>query len=197
MLEESSAFELRPTGIAGSARPHRRVSTVGRGATRRLSIARLKRRVVTGPTIARRGNERCCVFGAMVAPRMNPPRHDTPAPPPSSDVVVPLRPKPPAYPAVSSPTRPVIIEQDVIDYLVKVPLEQRWRILSRVAMATASEEHVPPPPASAPPPPAAEQHSPSPPPPSMRPPMVVVPAPKAGAGAPRRPRTPRAAAEAA
>jgi hypothetical protein len=113
----------------------------------------------------------------MVAPRMNPPRHDSPvSPAPSSDVVVPLRPKPPAYPAVSTPNRPVIIEQDVIDYLVRVPLEQRWRILSRVAITTLHDEPMP---ASAPPP-AAEHPSPSPqtsPPPSVRQPMVVVPAP--------------------
>ncbi|HTQ43560.1 MAG TPA: hypothetical protein VMI75_12440, partial [Polyangiaceae bacterium] len=110
---------------------------------------------------------------------MTPPRHDSPVPPaPSSDVVVPLRPKPPAYPAISTPTRPVIIEQDVIDYLVKVPLEQRWRILSRVAIETLHDE--PTPASAAPPPPAAEHPSPASqtsPPPSVRPPMVVVPAP--------------------
>jgi hypothetical protein len=98
----------------------------------------------------------------MAAPHMSPPRTDTPVPPASGDVVVPLRPKPPAYPAISPVARPVIIEQDVIDYLVKVPLDQRWRILSRVAMATYDE----PAPASVAPPP--------PPPSSPRPQLELV-----------------------
>jgi hypothetical protein len=65
------------------------------------------------------------------------PSRATPLPPPSRTTVVPLRPKPPTFPAVSAVTRPIIIEEDVVEYLVKASLEQRWKILSRVAAATA------------------------------------------------------------
>ena len=102
----------------------------------------------------------------MAVPRVTPPRPDTIVPPvASNDVVVPIRPKPPASPVISNVMRPVIIEEDVIEYLVRAPVEQRWRILSRVALATHDELA----PASAAPPPGV--------PPAPRQPMVVVPAP--------------------
>lgn len=126
----------------------------------------------------------------MAMPHMTPPRPDSPVPPASSgDVVVPIRPKPPAFPAVSAPARPVIIEADVVDYLVKAPLEQRWRILQRVAMATWGDEPAPasaappppnvaapPPVVATPPPPVAERQSATPPPVSTHP-VVLVQAP--------------------
>jgi hypothetical protein len=51
--------------------------------------------------------------------------------------VVPIRPKPPAF--ASGLPHPVVIEEDIVEYLVKAPVEQRWRILSRVALATRDE----------------------------------------------------------
>ena len=49
-----------------------------------------------------------------------------------------IRPKPPAF-QTASITKPVIIEADVVEYLVKASAEQRWRILAQVAIATADE----------------------------------------------------------
>jgi hypothetical protein len=94
----------------------------------------------------------------MVARNPTPP---PPHPPTASANVVPIRPKPPAFPQLSVMARPVIIEEDVVEYLVKAPLERRWRILSRVAMATmdepapvaASPVAPPPPQPTVPPPP--------------------------------------------
>jgi hypothetical protein len=110
----------------------------------------------------------------MPASPITPPRPETPVPPRSSDVVVPIRPKPSAF------ARPIIIEEDVVEYLVRASVEQRWRILSRAAMATHEE----PAPASAPPPstersttmPPAPFPSSIPPPPKQ--PVEVVPAPE-------------------
>jgi GAF domain-containing protein len=50
-------------------------------------------------------------------------------------MVVAIRPKPLAFGAVG----PVIIEEDVVEYLAKASPEQRWRILSRVALETIDE----------------------------------------------------------
>jgi len=108
----------------------------------------------------------------MVAPNITPP-HSSSTVPPSSASVVPIRPKPPAFPAISNVSRPVIIEQDVVDYLVKAPIEQRWRILSKVAMATA-DETASALASSAPPPPASDRPSTAAPPPAER--SAIVPA---------------------
>jgi hypothetical protein len=61
----------------------------------------------------------------------------TPPPPAPTASVVPIRPKPPAF--ASALPHPVVIEEDIVEYLVKAPVEQRWRILSRVALATRDE----------------------------------------------------------
>jgi len=65
-----------------------------------------------------------------------------------------MRPKPPAFPSLSSMTRPAIIEEDIVEYLVRASLEQRWRILSRVAVATRDE-----PARASSPPPASERRT--------------------------------------
>jgi hypothetical protein len=93
----------------------------------------------------------------MAAPKKPPPRVRNSAPPSSAPrpilgtappppaSVVPIRPRPPAF--SSGLPRPVIIEEDVVDYLAKASVDQRWRILSKVAVATRDE----PPASSAPP----------------------------------------------
>ena len=75
----------------------------------------------------------------MAASNPIPPRPGTPVPPASSANVVPIRPKPPTFPPLSAAARPIIIEEDIVEYLVKASVEQRWKILSRVAMATIDE----------------------------------------------------------
>jgi hypothetical protein len=47
---------------------------------------------------------------------------------------VPIRPKAPAFTSL-----PVILEEDVVQYLAMASSEQRWRILSRVALATHNQ----------------------------------------------------------
>lgn len=75
----------------------------------------------------------------MAASNPIPPRPGTPVPPAPSANVVPIRPKPPTFPPLSAVARPIIIEEDIVEYLVKASVEQRWKILSRVAMATIDE----------------------------------------------------------
>ena len=143
-----------------------------------------------------------CSVG-MAVPRSTPPRPEPPVRPTSGDVVVPIRPKPPAPPVVSGVMRPVVSEEDVIDFLAKASVEQRWRILARVALAThdepverpsaapasqrpqlelvdqTHETETPPPPAApsvTPPPPPAPTVTPPPPPaPTVAPPPSPAP----------------------
>lgn len=137
-------------GINGSATTHQALALVARGAAAKPQ-ARAQSRVLAGaPTMRARGNEQCFCPIAMAAPKMPQPRSSTPRPPStaprpvpktasftSSASVVAIRPRPPAFP--SGLARPVVIEEDVVEYLAKASLEQRWRILSRVALATRDE----------------------------------------------------------
>jgi hypothetical protein len=52
--------------------------------------------------------------------------------------IVPIRPTPSAFPQAPASVRGVI-EEDVIAYLVRASVEQRWKILMRVAEITAAE----------------------------------------------------------
>jgi hypothetical protein len=70
-------------------------------------------------------------------PSSSPRPIDRTAPPAPTASVVPIRPKPPAF--ASALPGPVVIEEDIVDYLIKAPIEQRWRILARVALATRDE----------------------------------------------------------
>src|SRR5579883_588489 len=96
-------------------------------------MCRVRRAAGRRPDRAGRRERSVLRAGHMVAPNPAPPRPATPVPPSSRSTVVPIRPKPPAFVA------PVIIEEDIVDYLVRASVEQRWRILSRVALATAGE----------------------------------------------------------
>lgn len=174
--------------------------------------------LVTALATRARGNERCSVSGTMVAPNLSPPRPATPPPPAStlppapSSTVVPIRPKPPLFTPTAGIARPVIIEEDVVQYLAKAPLEQRWRILSRAAMLTSDEgtPTIAPPPPERPsttvPPPSGRRHveivdptptptpipamMPPPMPPPMPPSRSTLPPPRPSRVSPPTPRTP-------